>query len=414
MGVTGAGKSTFISLLADQEVVVGHSLESSKLILFTCKQENLSTIGTTEVGVYSFKYMDGRRMYLVDTPGFDDTNRPDVEILKDIAFFLSTVYQKQIHLAGVIYLHRITDPRMTGSALKNLYMFQRLCGNRGLSNVVLATTMWSDLMRSDVGEETGLKRENELSMKQFWGSMLDRGSEMVRHDGTKDSALSIVSSLVQKKSKVILDIQVQLVEEKKTLDETSAGQYLQKESLEARKRYERDLREYQEEMEAAMEENNQAMLEALQKEKEAAEAKEQARLADWKKLNITVKQLAQDKEKDYKKVVDALQVEEESVSQDGNEPESETAVFESHVRGLHSALKEEERRHKEELAELKRITDLMQKREQLWLATKSNLEQKLDLEKRRRREDEHRINRLERHRHHGKYLPIYRSSMIIL
>ena len=30
MGVTGAGKSTFISLLSDQEIEIGHGLQSCK------------------------------------------------------------------------------------------------------------------------------------------------------------------------------------------------------------------------------------------------------------------------------------------------------------------------------------------------------------------------------------------------
>jgi ABC-type transport system involved in cytochrome bd biosynthesis fused ATPase/permease subunit len=32
MGVTGAGKSTFISLLSDQDVNIGHDLESCQLL----------------------------------------------------------------------------------------------------------------------------------------------------------------------------------------------------------------------------------------------------------------------------------------------------------------------------------------------------------------------------------------------
>jgi hypothetical protein len=256
---------------------------------------NSQLAGTTEVGVYSLKYDDNRTIYLVDTPGFDDTTRSDTDVLKDVAFFLSTVYQNKVRLAGIIYLHRITDPRMGGSALKNLYMFQRLCGDRGLSSVVLATTMWAGLEGTAGGQEIGIKREEELRTPQFWGSMAERGSAIVRHNGTKESAHSIISQLVEKGKPVVLDIQIQLVEENKTLDETSAGQYIQKELLEARKRFEKDIEEYQESMEAAMQEKDNAMFEALKKEKEAAEAKEKARLQDWQKLNITVQQLAQEK-----------------------------------------------------------------------------------------------------------------------
>jgi hypothetical protein len=34
--------------------------------------------------------LDGRRVVLIDTPGFDDTTRSDTDILKMIAAFLAT------------------------------------------------------------------------------------------------------------------------------------------------------------------------------------------------------------------------------------------------------------------------------------------------------------------------------------
>jgi len=391
MGVTGSGKSTFISKLADQPVTVGHGLESC----------------TTEVGVYSLQYDDGRTIYLVDTPGFDDTTRSDTDVLKDIAFFLSTVYQNNVRLAGIVYLHRITDPRMGGSALKNLYMFQRLCGDRGLSSVILATTMWASLESTDAGQEIGRKREEELRMPQFWGSMVDRGSKIVKHDGTKESAHSIISELVDKGTQVVLDIQVQLVVENKTLDETSAGQYIQRELLDARKRFEKDIAEYQESMEAAIQEKDDAMLQALKKEKEAAEAKEKARLEDWKKLNITVQQLAQEKDKEYRKLAETLEKNQKSNEQLEQERHSQTKVFEDSMRELHKALRDGETRHKQELEQLKRsqmsqtvldmqkINHLMEQRQRLWEEEKRHLEHKVARERRLRQEEEYRLEELE-------------------
>lgn len=93
--------------------------------------------GTSKVGVFQFPYK-GSRVFLVDTPRFDDTERSDSEVLKDVAFWLAAAYSKSVRLAGIIYLHRIIDPRMQGSALKNLRMFQKLCGDGNLGSVVLA------------------------------------------------------------------------------------------------------------------------------------------------------------------------------------------------------------------------------------------------------------------------------------
>lgn len=358
------------------------------------------------MGVYTLKYDENRTIYLVDTPGFDDTTRSDTDVLKDVAFFLSTVYQNKVRLAGIIYLHRITDPRMGGSALKNLYMFQRLCGDRGLSSVILATTMWSNLEGTDAGQETGRLREAELRMPQFWGSMADRGSEIVKHDGTKESARSIISRLVDKGTDVILDIQVQLVEENKTLDETSAGQYIQKELLDARKRFEKDIEEYQESMEAALHEKDEAMLQALRREKEAAEAKEKARLQDWQKLNVTVQQLAQEKDKEYRKLADTLEKNQMSKVQLERERQSQTEIFEAHMRELHKAIRDGEIRHREELEMLKKsqqsqtdsLSHVLDERERRWRAERRHLEWKLEQERKARLEEEYRCDMERRNR----------------
>ncbi|KAH7351273.1 P-loop containing nucleoside triphosphate hydrolase protein [Rhexocercosporidium sp. MPI-PUGE-AT-0058] len=393
MGVTGSGKSTFISKLAHQSVEVGHSLTSC----------------TTEVGVYSLQYDDKRTIYLVDTPGFDDTNRSDTDVLKDVAFFLSTVYSNKVRLAGIIYLHRISDPRMGGSALKNLYMFQRLCGDRGLASVILATTMWQALETTEAGREIGLQREQELQKPEFWGSMIERGSKIVKHDGSAESARDIVSSLVERETDVVLDIQVQLVDDEKTLDETSAGQYIQKELLDARKRFERDIADYQESMEAAMQEKDESMLQALKKEKAAAEAKEKARQQDWKKLNITVQQLAKEKDKEYKILAEALEKTRKDNGQVDQERESQSRMVEEHLRGLHKALRDGEERHKAELealkrtqvsqtmSEVQRINYVMQERQRIWEEEKRHLNHRLDRERRIRQDDERRMrnNRLE-------------------
>lgn len=99
-----------------------------------------------------------RTVYLIDTPGFDDTTRSDAEVLGEIATWLGASYQQHILLHSIIYLHRITDRRMQGAARKNIRMFRQLCGNDdALSKVHLVTTMWDQ-----VDESVGLRREKEL------------------------------------------------------------------------------------------------------------------------------------------------------------------------------------------------------------------------------------------------------------
>ena len=82
------------------------------------------------------------QFYLIDTPGFDDTHKTDTQVLREITNWLSTAYTADLKLTGIIYLHRILDVKMGGSAMKNLRMFKKLRGDDSLGSVVLATTFW--------------------------------------------------------------------------------------------------------------------------------------------------------------------------------------------------------------------------------------------------------------------------------
>src|SRR5205809_696574 len=98
--------------------------------------------GTPKVSSYAFQH-NKFIVHLVDTPGFNDTNKSDTDTLNEIAVWLAMTYRADVRLTGIVYLHRISDNRMTGSAVHNLNMFKKLCGDDCLPNVTLATTMWS-------------------------------------------------------------------------------------------------------------------------------------------------------------------------------------------------------------------------------------------------------------------------------
>ena len=143
--------------------------------------------GTVTVDVYPCMLNKDVTVYLIDTPGFDDTNRSDNEVLCEIAAWLTRSYTAQIRLSGIIYLHRISDSRMQGSAKRNLLMFKKLCGPDALKQVTLATTMWDR-----VSEVEGEARERELtSTPDFWGWMVGHGSRVCRHTGRFNGPSSI-------------------------------------------------------------------------------------------------------------------------------------------------------------------------------------------------------------------------------
>lgn len=134
--------------------------------------------------------IDGRRVIVVDTPGFSDTHLTDTEVLTLIAEWLKYTYDEDTRLSGLIFLHRISDQRMEHSSVKNLDMFGKLCGEENMGNVVLATTMWENADEAD-----GLAREQQLR-DEFWADMIDKGSKVKRVRNSEHSALKLARSFL--------------------------------------------------------------------------------------------------------------------------------------------------------------------------------------------------------------------------
>ncbi|KAM7191241.1 hypothetical protein V8F20_009419 [Naviculisporaceae sp. PSN 640] len=230
MGVTGAGKSTLIKeITGNQEVQVGDGLEAC----------------TQHVETIRMQYKDLNLTFL-DSPGFNDTYRTDTEVLDDISTFLSETYSKGFRLSGIMYLHPISNARMEGSSLRSLRMFRKLVGEDALSNVLLVSTHWSR-----VSPEEGATRETDLRTK-FWGPLVENGARMARHTGGTESATFLLDSLIDLRSRVVLDIQRELVDEKKNLIDTAAGSALNEEILAIQARYEKQLEETKLEFEEAV------------------------------------------------------------------------------------------------------------------------------------------------------------------
>jgi len=204
---------------------------------------------------------------LIDTPGFDDTSRSNTDILKEIAACFCNVYAKGLRLNGIIYLHRISDPRMSGSAIKNLNMLQKLCGTQSLPNVVLVTTMWGELQQQTGGIAAGERREEELKKTDlFWAGMLSHGSNIMRHTGDRESAQAILSSILDTRTKVTLNIQTEMIDEGLRLDQTAAGKYLKQDYTDLMHKYKVEAEEMQKSKLAAINEKDIEMVVAMEEE----------------------------------------------------------------------------------------------------------------------------------------------------
>ena len=129
-------------------------------------------------------------------------------------------YHDEMNLAGIVYLHDICLPRCTGTILKNLDMFKKLCGDDALGNVVLGTTKWSLIHR----QETGEQREQQLH-DSFWKDMINHGS-VIRRVRDDSSAREILDHILQNKAVESVLIQDEVVDKRIPVPETTAGKTL--------------------------------------------------------------------------------------------------------------------------------------------------------------------------------------------
>ncbi|KAK4155081.1 P-loop containing nucleoside triphosphate hydrolase protein [Chaetomidium leptoderma] len=270
MGVTGAGKSTFIETVTGREAGVGDSLASAT-----------STINAFELIHKNTRYV------LIDTPGFNDTERPDTEITTLIldwltSSFADTTTSPPQQLNGVLYLHRITDPRMSGTALRNTRMFRKLVGHDGFPHVLLATTCWER-----VPAAVGLAREAELRRnRDFWGAMVDRGATMARlpNRGDRAAALRLLERMGTR-GEFVPEAVDEVVVQGKTVGETVAavaageGEHAQAEEV-LRKQLEAEKRAAEARLHEEMVGRERERQAQLDREREAAELQRRQQLGD--------------------------------------------------------------------------------------------------------------------------------------
>lgn len=246
MGATGSGKSTFINRASGSDFPVEGGLESC----------------TTDVGTSNPFLLDGRFVTLIDTPGFDDTVRNDTDVLTSIAAYLSNTYEQGTKLAGIIYMHRISDIRMSGTSKRNFHIFRELCGESTLSNVLIVTNMWGN-----VDPRIGEERERELATNdKLFRPVLEKGARLLRHDNTEASAHAVLRNLINNQA-ATLAIQHEIVEERKDLAHTAAGAELTRLLKEQVERYDEEVRKLREELELATHAKDEARKE-LQEEME--------------------------------------------------------------------------------------------------------------------------------------------------
>jgi len=224
MGLTGTGKSTFIKKLTnDRNIIIGDDLSSQTMDVALSRMNFLAC---------SNKSYD---VFFADTPGFDDSSRSDTDVLRNIVTWLGAMRDVSIKLSGIIYLHRITDPRVGGTAWRNLRLLESLVGADKMANVVLVSTRWEEqpLTEPDAWRARMEGRQKQLEQgfldrsgtprQGFWQTYIENGARVMRHDGSVDSARRIVDNIIIFSTPIYIQIQDEVFAGK-DLSQTAAGQ----------------------------------------------------------------------------------------------------------------------------------------------------------------------------------------------
>jgi hypothetical protein len=143
---------------------------------------------------------------------------------------LSASFANGVRLSGIVYLHRISDNRISGTGFRNLRMFKKLSGATTWPNTVIGTTMW----RADEHVQGETREQELISNPKYLGDLLSGGATLHRiaehgtgADEQRRSSLRVISSLLQRTlslPQIELQIQRELVLDRLDLDATAAGQ----------------------------------------------------------------------------------------------------------------------------------------------------------------------------------------------
>ena len=264
---------------------------------------------------------------------------------------LTCRYKEGIKLAGILYFHRISDNRMSGTPVKNFKMFRKLCGDSALRNVVIVTNMWEE-----VSPRIGEAREAELMGKDiFFKPALKKGARMARHKNIAPSAEGIVR-LVFDNDSIPLDIQKELVDEGKDITETRAGKELNRELAD-------QIRRHKEEIQVLKEEAQQAMNDRDEEARRERENDARRMQEEMEKLENDARRFASDFQRQKKELEARIAEEKEKAKR---EAERLAAEYQEEIDGLRADMEANAAASDEERAEmLNQINELSRKRNRI-------------------------------------------------
>ncbi|KAG9121370.1 hypothetical protein FRC07_002699 [Ceratobasidium sp. 392] len=242
-GAKGTGKTTFVNDASGGDLAVGNNLQAND----------------QDVALSNVFQVDGRDVVLIDTPSFDDAELLDVEILQCISVFLGAIYEAGYKLAGIIYLHRITEIGTGRITRRTFEIFLELCGQEALANVFIVINMWSDPPFN-----VQLEREEQLrDGAHYFRPAIAAGAQLVRRPRKDTDSAHNIIRLILDKNPVVMQVQRELVDNKQGFFTTSATRLLAKELVDMEERHQGEVAQAMEELRQAEEENDVMMQQDL-------------------------------------------------------------------------------------------------------------------------------------------------------
>jgi hypothetical protein len=293
---------------------------------------------------YTITNSQGQKIYLIDTPGFDDTQTSDVELLHKIASALDGMYyNKDIRFAGLLYMHRITDQRVAGSSLKSLRIFEKLCGEQNYCYVTLVTTMWN-LLSSSNDFNLGVSREQDLKAKEeFFGQMIAGGAKLARDKGDTQSARAIIDRISQQRKPIVTALQRELAHEGRTIGDTTVGSFLSAGLEQARKRYDLEMLELESALQEAQKEHDEDLISTIAEQRREYEKRVRRMTNDEKTLSITKNELAKFRHEWCTKM-----------RNEAEQKREEAQIMANQIAHLETTIRQMDDRHEKEVSRIKR------------------------------------------------------------
>lgn len=187
---------------------------AAKVLLL--ETQSLQVFEATKPPEFLIPILDpGRRIFFVDTPGFDGQDVSEVEVLRQLAEWLGATYSSSTRLSGVIYLQDIQQTRLSGSLTRGLLILRSMYDLRG---IVLVLSKW-DL----VPENLAFRRRQEILRNRSFSFLTRDGRPNFTYGGTSSDAEAVVTYLVKLNERHTLAIQEEMVDRGMSLGETAAG-----------------------------------------------------------------------------------------------------------------------------------------------------------------------------------------------